>query len=916
VAPYEWSFPYHEWVETSLREQLRSRLHLPVAETLHLAHVLAQTVVGLLTGANRQGQETKGNKKLWTSHIFGPKDGSGRQTVVNFFARLEFQDGKRKRYVNFEEVAAQYYHGRGTVHVHLLIWLENIEAIGLEQSIAATAPTDNEPLRSLVEGSQRSYSGSGWPVQEEPSYYSAEEGLLKLQHLPSDFCTLNAKGVPEGLRAYILDLLSSLRCHLDVQSSDGRGMLLRYVSGYVPKFSDSFTTEWLNDACSDYVIARRVLIDYHPLEPEMVLQLAMQWFPQCFAGGSLHRFVVPVPWSGTLHKRVQQYMESAWRAEEMCLAEYIRKSNKNGEIQKWLQKRYAAAVKEGETSMSLATWASNARCLGETMTAAMYLSRYNDRYYGQWVLMLVPFRSMADLWRPELDFVPAHLVNQALAMLHRPEHWCNPDAIRADLELEAFREHHIHNITAMIAANQSLIAKYIDGTLDKKDDPEPEYTVAMGETLLAPDQGRIATEIVDCVKEGMTEKQRQDDAWQGAGDEQQSGFTAGTCRRPAFAVLGPAGSGKTTAVQAAINVVHENGGRVLVVAPTGRLAATLREKFPYLDVDTVHGAFLVWKPVQETLELMLPYDLVIVEEVGQLSRWIFERIMQLWNAAGELPTLVFVGDFWQLPGVEPTTALDSPLWHSRRMRKRELHTMRRCKCDMLRQKLELLRTGKPSKQQLRFILKGHKAPSLGRAGYNMNLVPTIEDVGHILGETPQTLFLTISRKACAHLNHLALRVLFDGAVPMAYLPTDPESNIENYEGSKMVRQEPSELPIFPMARIVLTKNLNKSIGFVNGMGATVLGMDNGNVIVRTDQGRRLSVHPWSSDQNVKHFPFRLGYASTLHKVQGATLDHITLWLDVANMPAAGYVALSRVEYDANWRFVGDPSVHHFTPARF
>jgi hypothetical protein len=54
----------------------------------------------------------------------------------------------------------------------------------------------------------------------------------------------------------------------------------------------------------------------------------------------------------------------------------------------------------------------------------------------------------------------------------------------------------------------------------------------------------------------------------------------------------------------------------------------------------------------------------------------------------------------------------------------------------------------------------------------------------------------------------------------------------------------------------------------------------------------------------------------LHKVQGATLDHITLWLDVANMPAAGYVALSRVEYDANWRFVGDPSVHHFTPARF
>ena len=60
---------------------------------------------------------------------------------------------------------------------------------------------------------------------------------------------------------------------------------------------------------------------------------------------------------------------------------------------------------------------------------------------------------------------------------------------------------------------------------------------------------------------------------------------------------------------------------------------------------------------------------------------------------------------------------------------------------------------------------------------------------------------------------------------------------------------------------------------------------------------------------------RLGYSSTLHKVQGATLDHITLWLDVPNVPAAAYVALSRVREDANWQFVGKVTVHHFSPAR-
>ena len=96
---------------------------------------------------------------------------------------------------------------------------------------------------------------------------------------------------------------------------------------------------------------------------------------------------------------------------------------------------------------------------------------------------------------------------------------------------------------------------------------------------------------------------------------------------------------------------------------------TLRAKNPQLDVDTIHGALLVFKPIQETLELMLPYDLIIIEEVGQLSQALFERIMQLWEAADQLPTIVFVGDFWQLPGVEPTKATDSPMWHSVRVKK-------------------------------------------------------------------------------------------------------------------------------------------------------------------------------------------------------------------------------------------------------
>ena len=928
IAPYEWSFPFHKWVKDEAAKMLRARLQLPVAETLHIAHVLAQTVVGFLTGANRTAAG-KGKKKAWSSHLLAAKDGSGRQTVANFFGRLEYQDGKRRRYVNKEEAATQFYHGRGTVHLHLLVWLQHVESIQLEKVVTATVPADNPVQESLVEGLQRSWTGSGWPQEPKASYYDADAGILHLQHREEDWCKLGRAGVPEGIRAYMPDLLICLHCHIDVQASDGRGMLLKYVSGYVPKFSDSFTTDWLSDQCSDYAIAKRVLTDYHPLEPEMVLQLAMQWFPQCFAGGTLQRFRVPVPWEGTCPERVQQYMGSRWRAEDMCLEEFLRKTNKQGKIHHYIKKAYEKATRHGEQEVleeSLEAWANTAAPQGQVMVAAVYLSRYNDKYYGRRVLMTHPFRKMEELARPELDLVPPHLYYQALAFLVQKEHWTSEAAIRADLELEAFREHHIRNIVAMLFANQSLIEKYIDGTLNKRDDvPEAEWQqdgrapgAPQALPKLSQQQRNIVQELVERVQTGMTERGNRQDVWKGEGPEREAATWPAVHMgsATAFAVLGPAGSGKTTAIHQVIQEAVAFGARVLLTAPTGRLAATMREKFPELEIDTVHGAFLIFKPVQQTLEVMWPYDLVIVEEVGQLSKSIFERVMEQWMAADRLPTLVFVGGFFQLPGVEPTSALDSWMWHNVMLKKRELHTMMRCKCEKLRKTLEILRTGKPSVAQLREIKKGHKAPSLGRAGYVMNKIPSQSDVAHILEETPGTLFLTVSRQACALLNGFAVDTLFGDGPPLAVVPSDPESNVGNYEKGKKLRDGPAEVPIYVGMKVILTKNLNKAVGFVNGMGAVVLGLDRGNVIVKTEQGRRLAVHPWTSEEKVAHFPFRMGYASTLHKVQGATLAHITVYLDVPNMPAAGYVALSRVQTDAHWRYVGDPGIHHFTPARF
>ena len=138
-----------------MRKTLRSKQYLPGAETFHLAHILTQSVLGLVTGCNKQSVHN--HHKAWSQHVLRAKDGSGKNTIITTFVRIEFQDGKRKR---GQPNARHDYHGSGRPHLHCLIWLENIEAIDLPSVVSATLPDDNEPLRDIILGSQQSYTGS------------------------------------------------------------------------------------------------------------------------------------------------------------------------------------------------------------------------------------------------------------------------------------------------------------------------------------------------------------------------------------------------------------------------------------------------------------------------------------------------------------------------------------------------------------------------------------------------------------------------------------------------------------------------------------------------------------------------------------------------------------------------------------
>ena len=429
------------------------------------------------------------------------------------------------------------------------------------------------------------------------------------------------------VRAYFKDSMAITKCHEDVQQGDGNGAVLRYVSTYNMKFSNSMDSDWLNGAASDYSTAAGVLRRYQPLEPEMWLTLAQERFPQACLSGTFVDYMAPSLDCQEKPAFLRNYEESTWRRADMTLMEFLRKTNTEGDIIRHICAKHRDLVMEEVRSLTgdsvqdfiqrrkdllaayrrhqshqkqrgreplplteflaeqhdylnltaLEDFANSYVCRGEKLAAVSYHSMLNDRFFGQWLAMNRPFKRLEDFAGAAseiLEQVPAKYRNFALCLYHAADFWENEGLVRETLELEARSNAFIDTILRKIRAQKHLVKRYLDGEIAVTEDvsaEESDMDVEAGRprTKLTESQKRLSRAIKKQVQNALEAAEARD-------DEALEACVATAQSHQILFANGPPGTGKTHVVHEQIRHWKAKGARVLFALPTGQLASEMR----------------------------------------------------------------------------------------------------------------------------------------------------------------------------------------------------------------------------------------------------------------------------------------------------------------------------------------------------
>jgi len=327
-------------------------------------------------------------------------------------------------------------------------------------------------------------------------------------------------------------------------------------------------------------------------------------------------------------------------------------------------------------------------------------------------------------------------------------------------------------------------------------------------------------------------------------------------------IQGRAGVGKSYVLEA-IRIAHkEEGYRVLGLAPTNKVAADLRQS-GFEETKTCHNFLFSYKNNRDTLN---SNTLVVVDEAAMLGTEVSVELFNVIKTTGA--KLVLVGDDRQLSSVERGGTFRTL---TKRYESVELNEVRRQTIHWQKAVSEDLSKG-DIKNAVR-LLQTHD---------RIDWKETKE-------EALTSLLKVWEKDSQAH-PHGTRQILAQRNVEVDALNQGArdilksQGRLGEVELTCMTTRGKANFAVGD--RIQLTKTdqglINGNFGFIEEIHA-----ENKTLTVSFDNGEKKTINPQTYD-GLRH-----GYASTVYKAQGATIDHVYVLHSSTTNQATNYVALTR-----------------------
>lgn len=345
-------------------------------------------------------------------------------------------------------------------------------------------------------------------------------------------------------------------------------------------------------------------------------------------------------------------------------------------------------------------------------------------------------------------------------------------------------------------------------------------------------------------------------------DEQKSAIEHISGKNRIAAVVGRAGAGKTTMMKAAREAWEAAGYRVVGAALAGKAAEGL-EKEAGITSRTLSAWELRWDQDRDHLD---EKTVMVLDEAGMVSSRQMVRFVEAATLSGA--KLVLVGDPDQLQPIEAGAAFRAI---SERIGYAELETIYRQREQWMRDASLDLARGNVSA-----ALSAYESQGMVRTGWTRDeaIETLIADWDRDYDPAKSSLILAHRRIDVRMLNDLARGKLVERGLVEGGHAFNTEDGLRQFAAGD---------------QIVFLKN-EGSLGVKNGMLARVVEAQPGRITAEIGSGddRRQVVVEQRFYANVDH-----GYATTVHKSQGATVDRVKVLASSTLDRHLSYVAMTR-----------------------